>query len=110
MEDKIETPITMNSTERYDSGEMASVDNIPVNDSLAYKTPQGRIVYGGGGITPDLYVPNTNTRLEEFDFFLLRSNLMNHFVFTYLDKNRSAYPFESESEFSSQPLKTLKTG
>ena len=93
---------------RYDSGEMASVDNIPVNDSLAYKTPQGRIVYGGGGITPDLYVPNTNTRLEEFDFFLLRSNLMNHFVFTYLDKNRSAYPFESESEFSSQPLKNAQ--
>lgn len=33
---------------------------------------------------------------------------MNHFVFTYLDKNRSAYPFESESEFSSQPLKNAQ--
>ncbi len=90
--------------QRYESGEMADATKVPVNDSLAFKTPEGRIVYGGGGITPDLYVPNTNSRSEEFDFFLLRSNLMNHFVFTVLDKNRTAYQYESEQDFVESPL------
>lgn len=90
--------------QRYESGEMADANKVPVNDSLAFKTPEGRIVYGGGGITPDLYVPNTNSRSEEFDFFLLRSNLMNHFVFTVLDKNRLSYQYESEESFVESPL------
>jgi len=83
---------------------MADVAKVPINDSLAYKTPGGRIVYGGGGIAPDIYVPNDNTRAEEFDFFLLRSNLMNHFVFTTIDEDRAAYEFSSESDFIDTPL------
>ena len=46
-------------SDRYHSGEMADAKKIPVIDSLAYKTPQGRTVYGGGGITPDFYISNT---------------------------------------------------
>ncbi len=90
--------------QRYDSGEMADVAKVPVNDTLVYKTPGGRTVYGGGGITPDIYVPNNNTRAEEFDFFLLRSNLMNHFVFSTIDEDRGAYEFASEADFIATPL------
>ena len=89
---------------RYESGEMADASQIPVNDSLSFTTPKGRIVYGGGGITPDIYVPNKNTREEEWDTFILRSNLMNHFVFTSLDQNRKVYSFPDEDTFVAAPL------
>ena len=36
---------------------MADANKIPQNDSLAFTTPKGRVVYGGGGIVPDIYVP-----------------------------------------------------
>src|SRR3954471_4115693 len=42
---------------RYNSGELENVDSIKINDSLKYTTPGGKIVYGGGGIIPDVFVP-----------------------------------------------------
>ncbi len=43
--------------DRYLHGEMTSADSIPVNDSLKYFTVSGKVVYGGGGIIPDVFVP-----------------------------------------------------
>ncbi|HIZ87718.1 MAG TPA: S41 family peptidase [Candidatus Coprenecus pullistercoris] len=43
--------------ERYRHGEMTDADSIPRNDSLKYMTPKGKVVYGGGGIIPDVFVP-----------------------------------------------------
>lgn len=43
--------------ERYLHGEMTDADSIPKNDSLKFTTPKGKTVYGGGGITPDIFVP-----------------------------------------------------
>ncbi len=93
-------------TERYERGEMEDQAKIPQNDSLAYTTPKGRTVYGGGGIHPDLFVPNNNTQEEEWDSFVLRSNVINHFVFVTLDANRGKYAFGSASEFLATPLTT----
>ena len=73
---------------RYHKGEMADAKKIPVTDSLAYKTQEGRTVYGGGGITPDFYISNYNTEEEQWSSFILNSNLMNNFVFKELDNNR----------------------
>jgi len=47
----------MDILKRYNSGELFSVDSIKVVDSLKYTTPKGKIVYGGGGIIPDVFVP-----------------------------------------------------
>ncbi|MFT6797281.1 MAG: carboxyl-terminal processing protease, partial [Maribacter sp.] len=44
-------------TERFHNGELFSVDSIKVADSLKFKTPKGKVVYGGGGIIPDVFVP-----------------------------------------------------
>jgi carboxyl-terminal processing protease len=44
--------ILMSQKRRFDSGEL-----IKVADSLKFKTPKGKIVYGGGGIVPDIFVP-----------------------------------------------------
>lgn len=90
--------------ERFERGEMEDANKIPQNDSLSYTTPKGRTVYGGGGITPDIFVPNTNSEEEEWNRFVLRSNVINHFVFTTLDKNRAAYSFPAASSFSNTPL------
>ena len=43
--------------ERYAHGEMTDADSIVRNDSLKYITPKGNVVYGGGGIIPDVFVP-----------------------------------------------------
>ena len=62
--------------ERYHNGELVSADSIEVSDSLQFKTPKGKIVYGGGGIIPDVFVPigtNEEEAIESMDslgFFL----------------------------------------
>ena len=76
---------------RYHNGEMADAKKIPVTDSLAYKTPEGRTVFGGGGITPDFYISNKNTEQEQWDSLILNSNMMNNFVFEELDNNRRKF-------------------
>ena len=76
---------------RFENGEMADEKKIPIIDSLAFKTPKGRTVYGGGGITPDSYVSNKNTQEEEWNDLILNSPLISNFVFNELDKNRKAF-------------------
>lgn len=90
--------------ERYDSGELADESKIPVNDSLAFTTPAGRTVYGGGGIVPDIYLENNNTLDDEWNNYILSSNLMNHFVFTVLEQNRSEMEKMSRVDLIRQPL------
>ena len=90
--------------ERYQTGEMADANKIPQNDSLAFTTPKGRVVYGGGGIVPDIYVTNNASLEEEWNNYLLRSNLINHFVFTELDQRREAFKGVDREAFITSPL------
>lgn len=57
--------------ERYKHGELTSADSIRQNDSLKYKTPGGKTVYGGGGITPNIFVPLDTIGVTPF---LMKSN------------------------------------
>ena len=52
--------------ERYRHGEMIAADSIRVNDSLKYVTPKGKVVYGGGGIIPDEFVPIDTVGVTDF--------------------------------------------
>ena len=71
---------------RIASGELLSRDSIKVVDSLQFKTPKGKIVYGGGGIIPDVFVPiDTTSYMTNFYF-----NSINNFAFDYVDNNRKA--------------------
>lgn len=66
------------------SGELLNQDSIPITDSLQYKTPKGKIVYGGGGIIPDVFVAiDTTGYLRNYYF-----RTINNFAFDYVDKNR----------------------
>tara|TARA_B110000093_G_scaffold115878_1_gene124170 strand:- start:188 stop:1696 length:1509 start_codon:yes stop_codon:yes gene_type:complete len=72
--------------ERVASGELLSKDSIQVIDSLKFTTPEGKIVYGGGGIIPDVFVPiDTTSYMSNFYF-----NSINNFAFEYVDTNRKA--------------------
>jgi carboxyl-terminal processing protease len=69
--------------QRIASGELLSKDSIQVIDSLKFTTPKGKIVYGGGGIIPDVFVPIDPTYMSNFYF-----NTINKFAFEYVDTNR----------------------
>jgi len=72
---------------RVMSGELLSKDSIKVVDSLQYKTPKGKIVYGGGGIIPDVFVGiDTTSYLSNMSNFYF--NTVNNFAFDYVDNNR----------------------
>lgn len=75
---------------RYNRGELTSADSIHFPDSLKYYTNNNRVVYGGGGIMPDFFVPLDTTRASEYYTNLFRKGIFNTFTLEYIDKNRSA--------------------
>ncbi|WP_291132440.1 S41 family peptidase [Flavobacterium sp. UBA7682] len=76
---------------RFENGELYAKNKIKVADSLKFKTKKGRIVYGGGGIVPDIFVPLEVKKGEESLAYILSSGLVSHFVFELLDKSRDSF-------------------
>lgn len=74
---------------RYASGELENADSIKAADSLKYKTPAGRIVYGGGGITPDVFVGLDSAGRSRYLSEVSYNGLINDFAFDYADKERT---------------------
>lgn len=74
---------------RFQSGELTSRDSIEIADSTVYKTTGGRIVYGGGGIIPDIFVP-IDTILYN-DYYQSMSQYVNAFVYRYMDHNYKSF-------------------
>ncbi len=73
---------------RVEHGELMSADSIHFPDSLKYQTGNGRTVYGGGGIMPDIFVPFDSIRFSKTYTDFIRKGTINGFVNDYLDKNR----------------------
>ena len=72
---------------RFEHGEFFSADSIKVNDSLKYETLKGRIVYGGGGIMPDYFVPLDTTYSSSYSAKLIYSNALREYVIKFWEKN-----------------------
>jgi carboxyl-terminal processing protease len=89
---------------RFKSGEMKDPANIPTNDTLEFITPKGRKVYGGGGITPDIYISNEETPEDIWNSYIMQSNLVDRFVFLELDKNINKYNFDNVAQFFNEEL------
>ncbi|XLS29449.1 S41 family peptidase [Flavobacteriaceae bacterium M23B6Z8] len=85
--------------DRYQNGEMKSVDSIKVADSLKFTTPKGKVVYGGGGIIPDVFVPLSMSRQENSLILFLESGFLSYFIFEELEKNRNTFEAYDEKEF-----------
>lgn len=79
------------SESRYISGELYEKSKMKIADSLKFKTKNGRIVYGGGGIVPDVFVPLEVTHGNESLEYILQTGLVGHFVFEQLDQNRTVF-------------------
>lgn len=74
---------------RYDNGELYNVDSVKVVDSLRFTTPKGKVVYGGGGIMPDIFVPLDTLGRSVWLYDILAKNIINDVSFTYADKHRN---------------------
>ena len=86
--------------ERYDSGELVNADSVKLNKKLKYTTPAGKIVYGGGGIMPDYFIPIDTTKLSRYISELLYKNIINDFALEYVNKNRANLKYASAKEFN----------
>ena len=76
---------------RYDKGEYFSEDSISIPDSLKYYTLRNnKVVYGGGGIMPDIFIPFDTTFYSNYYGKMIRMGIINQFVHSYIDKNRDA--------------------
>lgn len=78
-----------NMHERFQSMEQLIADSTYVNDSLKYETKSGRIVYGGGGIMPDFFVPIDTSGNSEYFTTLFRKGLIYSFAYAYADEHRN---------------------
>lgn len=87
--------------ERLERGELLDPEKIQVADSLKFTTPKGKVVYGGGGIIPDVFVPLDTSMQNETLTFLQRRGFISYFVFEELDKNREAYQNLTRENFIS---------
>ena len=85
--------------ERFESGELMSLDSLELPDSLKFATRiQGRTVYGGGGIIPDVFVPMDTTDNSAYFSLILRKGLDSRFALTYVDENRDDIEVKYGSE------------
>lgn len=84
---------------RMESGELLDPEKIKVHDSLKFKTPGGKIVYGGGGIIPDVFVPVDNTMHNETLMYIQNRGYVANFAFEMLDKDRRAYESMPKQDF-----------
>lgn len=84
--------------DRYNRGEMFSADSIRLNTDLAYSTLHGRTVYGGGGIMPDIFVPNDTSGISSYYINVANAGLLQRFAFDFVDDNRHVLSRASDVE------------
>ena len=73
---------------RYNHGEFFHADSIKFNDSLKYITPNGRTVYGGGGIMPDYFVPLDTSLNSHYLNELYTSTSIQEYTFDYAERHK----------------------
>jgi len=73
---------------RAKHGEMYNADSIQTDDTTTYKTKSGKIVYGGGGIYPDEFIPLDTTHYTSWFKKVSRSEYIFDFCFQFTDRNR----------------------
>jgi len=75
-------------SERFSSGELFSMDSIQLNDSIEFYTSKGRVVYGGGGIVPDYFVPMDTSEITPYFNKLFTNNVIGEFTLKYYNKHK----------------------
>ena len=76
---------------RFNNGELDYRDSIKVDKSKMYKTPHGRIVYGGGGIIPDIFVPRDTVGFTSYYFAVVNAGLIQNYVLKYVTAHKAKF-------------------
>ena len=84
---------------RINSGELLDPEKIEIADSLKFTTPKGKVVYGGGGIIPDVFVPLDEGMQNETITYLQRRGFVGNFTFEQLEKDRTVFEDISKEDF-----------
>ena len=92
--------------DRFYRNEFFSADSIRFADSLKFTTPKGKIVYGGGGIMPDIFVPLDTTRLTKYYTEINGRNVLYRYTIDYSDRHRK----ELEKVQSIKDIKAMLNG
>ncbi|MDF1559399.1 MAG: S41 family peptidase [Bacteroidales bacterium] len=102
---------------RYFNGELIHADSLGLPDSLkAYTITNKRIVYGGGGITPDVFIPIDTTYYSDYYRDMIRTSTILTFMVGYTDSNRKSLlrryrtfdRFNDEFTFDAETIEALK--
>lgn len=75
---------------RYRNNEFFSADSIRFADSLRFVTPGGKVVYGGGGIMPDFFIPADTTDMTSYFIEVAGRNILYRYTIEYADRHRDA--------------------
>ena len=84
--------------DRYTNGELYEIDSSYFVDSLKFTTPKGKVVYGGGGIMPDVFVPVDSSGFSYYVSELRYSNAFTTFAFDFVQNKRKKW--NSSLDFS----------
>lgn len=79
----------MDIKNRYALGELINKDSIHISNSLKYKTPKGRIVYGGGGIMPDVFIPYDTNNITNYYSNIIENELIYQYAIMFSNRNRN---------------------
>ena len=101
--------------ERYENGELYTLDSIKNDDTLIYRTDKGRIVYGGGGITPDFFVPLDTMQESGYLNRLFSTNSIQEYTIKYAQEHKERLeklgydPFRNSFKVTDRMLSALTT-
>lgn len=87
-------------SERLKNGELLHADSVHYDYSQTYKTPKGKKVYGGGGISPDYFVPIDTLELNEKLQEILKTNRIREYIAEYARENKNELLEIGLKEFS----------
>jgi carboxyl-terminal processing protease len=106
----IQKPYLLGHEEEYDKdyddrikrGELFNSDSIKFNEKLKYRTTGGRIVYGGGGITPDVFVGRDTTYYTKYISDLWGKNIIREIALDYANSHQNELSKQSFKDFNKQ--------
>ncbi|MFN7313459.1 MAG: S41 family peptidase [Bacteroidota bacterium] len=75
--------------DRFENGEVKDMNKLPIKDTTTYYTSKKRKVFGGGGITPDVFVPVDTSYMNDFFSYVVQHAWLNRFTYAYVDENRN---------------------
>ncbi|MBQ2424326.1 MAG: S41 family peptidase [Alistipes sp.] len=84
-----EEEYNMEIVNRFKHNEFFSADSIHFADSLRFTTPKGKVVYGGGGIMPDIFIPLDTTDMTKYYLEVSGRNILYRYTIEYADRHRS---------------------